>query len=348
MLRQATSSPFGQSVLLFLGLAIVGAVIAWLFQSLIVPLIISFVMYSLLESYCSRLIGHGLSPMVAISLVVLGVVVIIVALILIVAPVIFAQIAQLQSQLPLLWDKLTQLGQYTNLWLEAALNIKLENNEPGSTWFDAIGVLGGDVRVSSSSIMVQLGMALFLIPLTTFFLLKDFRVVRNYILGWLPNSGFELGWLIYYRIAKQLRCYLQGVIVQSSVVACITTIGFYLVGLELAFLYGVIAGVLNIIPYLGPILAMLPPMLIEVSTGNPDVWLMLGIFSILLLAQVIDNIVVVSPVVDGNVNLHPMVIVFGVIIVGLMFGIAGLLLAVPVITSVKIIFTGLYCGFKRA
>jgi len=371
MLQQATSSPFGQSALLFSAIAAVVAVIAWLFQPLIIPLIISFVMYALLESYCSRLISHGLSQTVAACVVVVGLIIAMVALILIVLPVVFAQLSQLQSQLPLLWDKLMQLGQHVNVWLGTSLNIdvvnyietnvetnieasdgiyaehSVHNNEAGHSWLDTNPLLVENIQVTSASLMAHLGMAIFLIPLVTFFLLKDFRVTRNTILGWLPNSGFELGWLIYYRIAKQLQCYLQGLMIQSCVVASITIIGFYLMGLELAFLYGLFAGLLNIIPYLGPILAMLVPMLIEVSTGSLDVWLISGIFSIILLAQVIDNIVVVPSVIAGNANLHPLFIVLGVIVFGFMFGIAGMLLAVPALVSAKIIATGLYCGFKR-
>jgi len=186
-----------------------------------------------------------------------------------------------------------------------------------------------------------------LVPLFTFFLIKDFKYLRNKTLDLLPNSSFELGWLIYYRVSKKLQEYIRGIMTQSAIMAIVTSIGFHLIGLESPILLGSIAGLLNLIPYVGPLLAMVPPIIIALGAPAIDPLLIGAAIGVIIAAQLIDNIIVVPAVIANAVNLHPITVIVGIIIFGNFFGFIGMVIAIPVLATSNIILAGLRQGLKK-
>ena len=84
-------------------------------------------------------------------------------------------------------------------------------------------------------------------------------------MNWLPNSGFELGWLIYHNVSTQLQTYTRGVMLQSLIMAVFCSIGFSLVGLDIPLLMGAITGLFNLVPYIGPVISILLALLVGFS-----------------------------------------------------------------------------------
>ena len=166
-------------------------------------------------------------------------------------------------------------------------------------------------------------------------------------MNWLPNSGFELGWLIYHAVAQQLQDYLRGVLMQSIIIAIIASIGFYLIGVEMYLLFGVMTGLLNLIPYLGPLLAIIPPLIVALGSDSITMVTIIGIPVVVLSAQLIDNLFVVPTLIAQTVNLHPLVVLLGIIIFGAFFGFIGMLIAIPAMAISKIIFTSLFYGLNK-
>ena len=166
------------------------------------------------------------------------------------------------------------------------------------------------------------------------------------MLDMLPNSNFELGWLIYHRVARQLQEYIRGIMIQSGIMSINTSIGFYIIGLDSPILLGLIAGVLNLIPYVGPLLAMVLPVLLAFGHMPLDIWLVIAAIAVILIAQVIDNVLVIPSVIANAVDLHPVIVIIGIIIFGNLFGFIGMVVAIPVISTANIIFRGLLQGMK--
>jgi predicted PurR-regulated permease PerM len=162
----------------------------------------------------------------------------------------------------------------------------------------------------------------------------------------LPNSSFELGWLIYHRVAHQLQEYIRGIMIQSAIMSINTSIGFYLIGLDSPVLLGMVAGILNLIPYVGPLLAMVLPVLLALGHAPLELWMVGAAVGVILLAQVIDNLLVIPSVIANAVNLHPMIVIVGIIIFGNLFGFIGMVVAIPVISTGNIIFRGLLQGLR--
>ena len=187
-----------------------------------------------------------------------------------------------------------------------------------------------------------------LVPFLTYYLLRDFKQARNNLMNWLPNSSFELGWVMYNNVTRQLNAYVRGVMIQSAIMAATCAAGFSLIGLDSAMLLGGITGLLNLAPFIGPIISMLLTALVGATmTPFDPAMIYLGV-AIILFAQFIDNFVVVPQLIAGVANLHPVQVILGIIVFGNLFGMLGVILAIPAIAVGKIVYNNLYADIRNA
>ncbi len=152
---------------------------------------------------------------------------------------------------------------------------------------------------------------------------------------------------LFKRLSKTWRAYFLGQLNLMIIIGVITWLGNTAIGLPGAFSLGVIAGVMELIPALGPFLALVPAMtvaLIQGSTYLPvsNFVFVLIVIGLYVIIQQVENTFVVPRVLGGAVGLHPLVVILGVVIGANVAGILGALLAAPVIASTKEIFGYLY------
>jgi predicted PurR-regulated permease PerM len=140
-----------------------------------------------------------------------------------------------------------------------------------------------------------------------------------------------------YQIKVAVKSYLVGLIIQMISVATLTSIGYMIAGVKYAILLGVLTGLLNLIPYLGILVAMLIS-IFATLTGTPDVSMILGVVIVTVIVQVIDNNILVPLVVSSKVEINAMASIIGIIIGGAIAGISGMFLAIPTIAILKVIF----------
>ena len=313
----------------------------WGMQSILLPLILACVCYSLLEPMTNRLIGYEYTPGIAISVVLLGAILLLVVIASLLFPVLFNQMIELKNHFPQMLQSIDVLLQSIADWLRLNIKLAVNMSEMSNQWLSGIKEWGATAVFNSASFIMQFMMILVLVPLITFFLLRDYRKIRNHAFSLLPNDRFEMGWMTYHKITQQLQNYVKGVVIQSLIIAIITTIGFYLVGLDKAILFGSLTGLLNIIPYIGPLIAAVLPIFVAISSGSFDLWLACGVLGVILLAQIIDNVFIIPSIIAGSIGLHPLLVLFGVILFGSLFGLLGMLLAIPVLATIKILFLGI-------
>lgn len=346
MLQTLISHPLSRTILIFSGIFSLLALLAIVLAPLLIPIIISFALYALLEPMSETFERYGFSRNVS-ALSVLLVLVIAGALgFVIFMPQLSSQLSALQSQLPTVWHSLTTMGSDFSQHLVTSLGLETESKGITQHFFQQANTWGKTALIEGSNILISISLLLVLVPIFTFFLIRDFRGFRNKVLDKLPNSSFELGWLIYYRMAHQLQDYIRGILIQSAIMCVITTIGFYMIGLDSAFLLGLLAGILNLIPYVGPLLAMVLPVLMALGQAPMEIWLVGSAISVILIAQLIDNVIVIPAVVANAVNLHPLVVIVGIVVFGNLFGFVGMVVAIPTIATANIIYCGLYQGIK--
>lgn len=142
---------------------------------------------------------------------------------------------------------------------------------------------------------------------------------------------------ILYQIKTAVQSYLFGVCIQVVSIAALTTIGLSIVGVPYALLLGVITGILGLIPYLGIILACAIT-LFATLTGSPDLSLIFGVILVTVIVQIIDNNILVPLVVSSKVEINAIASIVGIFAGGMLAGIAGMFLAIPMIAILKVIF----------
>jgi predicted PurR-regulated permease PerM len=182
-------------------------------------------------------------------------------------------------------------------------------------------------------------------PVVFLFLLRDDGEIKRGFLRLIPNRLFEPTLAVLDNLDRALGGYVRGLFLECCFLGLTVAVVFAVVGIPLpwAIPLGAVAGATNVIPYLGSAIALLTglafplladqihPLLPMIHADNVAVWVVLGV----LLAEVLKNVVFEPFVLGGAARLHPLVVVIGVLGGGILFGLAGLLLAIPTMTIVK-------------
>jgi predicted PurR-regulated permease PerM len=194
----------------------------------------------------------------------------------------------------------------------------------------------------------------FSVSFVLFFFLKDEGMLRNAVLVFVPSEIEE-------RVAKVLRStgyllkrYFVGILIEVIGVMILDTIGFTIVGLGFshAVVVGVFAGVMNVIPYIGPWIGGVFGVVVAVATHLGDSFpevtlpLILLVLLVVVIVQVTDNILFQPVIYSSSVKAHPLEIFLVILMAGSMAGILGMILAIPVYTVVRVVAKEFLSEFK--
>jgi predicted PurR-regulated permease PerM len=186
-----------------------------------------------------------------------------------------------------------------------------------------------------------------IVPLVLFFFLAEGRAIKRAFIEMIPNKYFEMVLNLIYRIDQQLGGYVRGMVMSVVIISALSIFGLWSIGLRDYMVVGTIAGVANVIPYLGPLIGIIAgtvSALLQYSTlGWGTILPVIGVF---LVIQLLDNIFVQPVVVARAVNLHPLVVIFVVLVGSQMFGAMGMLLAVPMTAVIKVAVQTIYEGLR--
>jgi len=184
-----------------------------------------------------------------------------------------------------------------------------------------------------------------LVPFIAFFYLREGRRITHGIVEMVPNAYFELFLNLIHQINGQIGGYIRGQILAVSLVATLSVIGLKILGLPYYLPVGVLAGLANMIPYLGPAIGIVAASLVALTTGGEGAlvgWVIL----VFLIIQLIDNVVIQPLVVAKSVALHPLVVLIVVLIGSDQMGIVGMLIAVPFTGILKVSGLTVYEGLR--
>ena len=194
--------------------------------------------------------------------------------------------------------------------------------------------------------IVSIVAILVIVPFITFFFLKDSKRILQGILNLIPNSYFEMSYWVLKKVSLQLGLFVRAWIFDASFVGVLIGFGFFIIGIENAMPLGVIAGLGHLIPYFGPIIGGIPAIIISIAQFGDLSQVPIIIF-IVLLTYMLDNGFVQPYVFGKSVDMHPIMIILLIIIGGTLFGLVGMLLAVPVATVIKTFAKEIYFATKN-
>ena len=209
--------------------------------------------------------------------------------------------------------------------------------------FNSIIQIGKDITVTFPDRIVGIvtsiisGFGTFLLGLFIgLYMLFDFDNVSRIFIKILPNNWKDDARNLMDLSNKTLVSYIQGILITITLVFIGNAIGFSVAGLKAAILFALFCGVTNAIPYIGPYIGAIPAAIVGFTQGVP-----VGIIVIIsaVVVQLLDNTIFTPLVQSKGLKLHPVTIIISLLIFGKLFGILGMILAVPLVAVVKTIFT---------
>jgi predicted PurR-regulated permease PerM len=183
-------------------------------------------------------------------------------------------------------------------------------------------------------------LSLFLVPIITFYMLRDWDTIMAHLGALVPDSQRETIFKLARESDEVLSAFLRGQILVMLALAFIYSLGLSLVGLKFAIAIGVVSGLVSFVPYLGFVFGIGLAGLTVALEPNP-LWQMIGVVATFSIAQFIEGSLLTPKLVGTRIGLHPVIVIFAVAAGGQLFGFFGILLALPAaaVLSVLVRFT---------
>lgn len=318
----------------WLVLILVGGGLIYLLAPALTPFAVAALFAYLWDPVVDRLERLGLSRSFAVCLVFLLIGLALVALVLLVIPFTERQIAKFLDQLPrwLAWIQAEAQPQ-----LERRFGVTLDFADPNKLiemlkghWREAGGIATRVLGKVSASGLAVLGWVaqLVLIPVVTFYLLRDWDLLVSRVNELLPRQIEPTISRLARESDEVLGAFLRGQLSVMLSLGTLYAVGLWLVGIDVGPLIGMIAGLISFVPYLGAIVG-LGMALIAAVVQYQDWAHVFMVFAVFGVGQTVEGYVLVPKLVGDKIGLHPVAVIFAVLAGGELFGFLGVLLALP-------------------
>jgi len=319
--------------------------VLYLIRGLLTPFIIAFIITFFLSPVVDYMEREGINRTLGVILLILLTLIFLFMLWKLTWPILQTEITNFQENAPFYVSKIRgSLEQATKLLEKKAGFI------PEGTMQKAIQQKMSDLIAAVGNVdflfkTVRYFLFTFILTqLIIFFFLKDGRRIRKGLLAYVPNKYFETFLNLIHEIDNQISNYIRGQLTDALFVGALSIIGLYLFGISYAIFIGVIAGIANIVPYIGPLLVLtFGGLLVFIDTGS--ITDMLKAMGILAFVKLLDSTAIAPLAVGKRVNVHPLMVIIVISVGGLLHGIWGMLLSVPLYCSMRVSLRILYRGF---
>jgi predicted PurR-regulated permease PerM len=264
------------------------------------------------------------------------------AVLLFLLPLLADQVRELIQRMPERFAWLTDTGLP---WLQARLGLnELQlsrdqlNETLGAYWKEASAALLSLVGTVSAGgqVVLQWLMNLVLIPVVTFYLLRDWDGLVEGVRTLLPPRVEPIVSRLTREIDEVLGAFIRGQMMVMFALGIVYTVGLWIVGLDLAFIIGMAAGLLSIVPYLGTFVGVVAAVLSALFQFQ-DAFHPLMVLLVFAAGQSLEGMVLTPKLVGDKVGLHPVAVIFAVLAGGQLFGFLGVLLALPVASALNVL-----------
>ncbi|PJX14563.1 AI-2E family transporter [Halomonas sp. 141] len=324
--------------ILFL-VALVGVV--YLLDAVLMPFIAGLILAYLadpLTNYFQRL---GLKRVWAVSSVFLILLLVLAISLLILIPLVIQQIKQLGEMVPGVFDWVENyLAPQVQEWTGYDLRSELDNVQEtlAENWRDAGSYLAqalGQIGRSGMAFATWVTYVA-LIPVVTFYLLLDWNRLLNNLIDLIPRHWVDDATRLAKRCDEVLAAFLRGQLLVMLCLGIIYAVGLTLMGLNFGLLIGVISGLVSIVPFLGFIVGLSSALVVALFQFD-SWWALLGVLGVFSLGQVIESVVLQPKLLGDKIGLHPVAVIFAVLAGGNLFGLTGVLLALPAASVIMVL-----------
>lgn len=325
-----------------LALTVLSGWLVYLLAPVLTPFLVAALLSYLGDPIVDRFEAVGVSRTGSVLIVFLGMLLFGIAGVLVVLPALQAQIAALVRNIPAAIDWLQQwlLPKLSTFFATEDIPIDVAGiKEALTSHWQQVGSLAKNLmgHISRSGQLVVGWLTyLLLIPVVTFYLLRDWDILVANIHDLLPRKIEPRVVALSREIDAVLAEFLRGQLTVMAALGTIYVIGLWLVGLELAFIIGVIAGVVSFVPYLGVIVGVIVASLAALVQFHDAVHI-IAVLAVFGAGQLLEGMVLSPLLVGDRIGLHPVAVIFAVMAGGQLFGFIGVLLALPVAAIIVVL-----------
>jgi predicted PurR-regulated permease PerM len=319
--------------------------VLYLIRGLLTPFIIAFIITFFLSPVVDYMEREGINRTLAVILLILLTLIFLFILWKLTWPIIQTEIISFQKNAPFYVSKIRGSLEQAMKLLEKKTGFVPEGTMQKATQLkisDLISAVGNLDFLFKT--VRHFSVTFILTQLIVFFFLKDGRRIRKGLIAYVPNKYFETFLNLIHEIDKQISNYIRGQLTDAFFVGVLSIMGLYLFGISYAIFLGVLAGIANIVPYIGPLLVLtLGGLLVLIDTGS--IITMLKAIGILAFVKLLESTAISPLAVGKSVNVHPLMVIIVISVGGLLHGIWGMLLSVPLYCSMRVSLRILYRGF---
>ena len=302
-------------------------------QQIILPIIYAIIFSILLNPVVNLLVAKKIDRVLAISIAVFSTILITALLFYFVS----IQITIFSETYPQLKEKLNEVSAQAIHWVSIHFNIKTIKIK---TWIkqteiEALNNVGNTIGQTISTINSILIIAV-LLPVYLFLLLFYKNLLLEFIRKLFKEDHHQTVFEILFNSKKIIQSYLIGLLVEATIIATLNSLGLIILGIDYAIILGITGALLNVIPYIGGVIAIALPMIIALVTKDSSSSALL-VLLVYLFIQFIDNHFIIPRVVAARVKINALISIIAVLVGGALWGIPGMFLSIPLTAIVKVI-----------
>lgn len=313
------------------------------------PLVLSGILYYLMNPFVQWATNKGMNRIVAIAIAFIALIILIIWGIAILIPVIREQTLGFIEDFPQYWvtinDMLLNLFEYD--WFidiqEQFSDINADILDYITNWANNFLSNTGTWLSSFVGIVTNVFVGLITMPIILYYLLKEGEKFPAAIIQFIPNRQRDSLGKLLSKINLQVSQYVRGQIIVATFVGIMFVIGYSIIDLNYGIALGIMAGFLNIIPYLGSFIAMVPAIIVGL-VDSP--WMLIQVLIVFSIEQFIEGRVISPQVLGSNLSVHPVTIMIVLLTAGKLFGIVGFVLGIPGYAVLKVIFMHVFEWYK--
>lgn len=327
----------------------------WLLNDILLPFVVGAVVAYFFDPVVTRLQRHGLSRGWATGVVTIVAALVAIGIAIAVVPPLFGQLQALVSKLPQyavqvairVEPMIEPLRSKLGLPPLSLHDLQAEASQWAGQALGLLGTLAGRLAQRGAAIINLLGL-LFLTPVVTFYLLRDWRKVLSGIDNALPLDHAAAIREIAHEANIAIAGYLRGQALVCLALGTMYGVGLSLVGLQFGFVVGLAAGLISFIPFVGTLVGATLALGLALAQFSPDWFGVAKVAGVFLLGHALEANLLAPKLVGDRVGLHPVWIMFALLAGGSLFGFVGVLIAVPTAAVIGVIVRHLLGRYRAS
>ena len=245
-----------------------------------------------------------------------------------------AQVASFMADLPAIKKNVDVHLQHIQQWINETFKVSTkEQNEYLANMSKKSQMVSTDSLGSVTGSLLQF----ILIPIYTFLILMYRTLFLRFLRMVTAPEHHAVLQEIVFEVKSVVRSYISGLLLELLIVGAMTSVGLWIIGVEYFIFLGILTAVLNLIPYVGIMIALIICVFVSMVSST-EISTILGVLAVNAVVQLIDNNILMPRIVGSKVSINALASIVAVIIGGHLAGVAGMFLAIPVVAIMKVIF----------